>query len=67
MMVSPLSYDIVRNSGIMILPSRRTLLDYTHWMESKSGFQVEVFQQLMSDIKVDALNEAQRYCTCTSL
>ena len=71
MLVSPLAYNIIRESGVITLPSKRTLLDYSHWHTSKTGFQNEVFEQLFKDNKVDKLNEAQRYifnfcnaCTC---
>lgn len=60
MLASPLAYDIIRESGFLILPSRRTLIDYTHWYNPTSGFQVEAFEQFMKDAKVDGLNEAQR-------
>jgi hypothetical protein len=60
MLASPLAYNIIRESGFLILPSKRTLIDYGHWYNPKSGYQVESFQQLMDDAKTDTLNEAQR-------
>ena len=50
----------MRESGFLILPSNRTLIDYAHWYNPKSGFQVEMFQQFMKDANVENLNEAQR-------
>ena len=61
MLVSPLAYKLMRDSGAITLPSKRTLLDYTHCHESKPGFQVEILKQLAKDMEVDKLNEAQRY------
>ena len=61
MLCSPKTYDVIRDSGIIILPSKRTLKDYTHWFKSDVGYQNEVFQQLYEDFKVSELNEAQRF------
>ena len=60
MLVSPLAYDIVRKSGVIVLPSQRTLFDYTHWRKSEPSFQSDIFKQLVSDVKVSELNEAER-------
>ena len=61
MLASPLAYDIMRESGFLILPSKRTLLDYNHWSKPQPGFQFSTFELLRKKIKVDDLNEAQRY------
>ena len=60
MLVSPLAYNIMRESNVITLPSKRTLMDYTHWTSSKAGFNVDVFHQLSKDMKTKELNEAQR-------
>jgi hypothetical protein len=52
MMVSPSAYNILRESDVLILPSKRTLLDHTHFFARRSGFQSEAFQYLYEDIKV---------------
>ena len=60
MLSSPKAYNIIRESGVIVLPSKRTLKDYTHWFRSDIGFQNEAFQQLQEDYKVTEFNEAQR-------
>jgi hypothetical protein len=61
MLTSPKAYDVVRNSGILLLPSRRTLKDYSNWFKSDVGFQNEVFTMLYEDYKIKSFNHAQRY------
>jgi hypothetical protein len=29
---------VLRSSGVFVLPSERTLRDYTHWIKADSGF-----------------------------
>ena len=60
MLSSPKTYDIMRETDLLILPSQRTLKDYCNWFKPKIGFQNEVFIQLSEDYKVSTLNEAQR-------
>ena len=36
--------------------------DYTHYFESKTGFQEEVIEQLKQESKVNELPEQQKYC-----
>jgi hypothetical protein len=60
MLSSPKTYDIMRETDLLILPSQRTLKDYSNWFKPKIGFQNEVFIQLSEDYKVSTLNEAQR-------
>ena len=68
MIASPLAYNIIRESNFLTLPSRRTLLDYSHWSKPQPGFQVATFEQLMKEVKVEDLNEAQRYtCRCCTM
>jgi hypothetical protein len=61
MIGSPKVYNIIRESGVLTLPSKRTLKDYTHWFRSDVGFQNEVLEQLQEEYKLSELNEAQRY------
>ena len=58
--VSPKAFEIMRESGIQ-LPTRRTLNDYTHWLKSKPGFQNEVDEHFVSEVKIDQLQDWQRY------
>ena len=41
------AYDALRESRIISLPSQRTLRDFSHCIKAKSGFSVEVDDQLM--------------------
>ena len=66
MLSSPKTYNIIRESEFILLPSQRTLKDYTNWFSPKTGFQNECFKQLYEDYKVSELSEAQRLvCTWT--
>ena len=40
-------YDTLRESGCILLPSQRTLRDYTHCVQSGAGFSTQVDQLLM--------------------
>ena len=40
---STTAYRAVQQSGVIALPSERTLRDYTHWVAIKDGPQSEVF------------------------
>ena len=57
------SYRALRKSGVLVLPSERTLRDYTHWIESGSGFMAKVDQQLIETAKVNTIPEFQK-CVC---
>ena len=54
-------YDVLRQSGILKLPSERTLRDYTHHIPPSTGFQEEVFEKLKGDAKLDELEEWQKF------
>lgn len=45
--VSGKAYETIRNSGIITLPSSRTLRDYKHLSSVKVGFSVEADRQLV--------------------
>ena len=60
MLSSPKTYNIIRESGVIHLPSTRTLKDYTHWFKPEVGFQNEVFIQLSEYYKVSELNFAKK-------
>jgi len=53
------SYELLRQSGCVHLPSQRTLRDYTHYIPAKVGFSAEVDQQLIDAI--DFSKEGNRY------
>lgn len=52
---------MLRNSGILKLPSQRTLRDYTYHTSSASGFAAGVDLQLMELSKVTTSNIRDRY------
>ena len=53
------SYDALRSTGVLTLPSERTLRDYTHWMKSEVGFQSVVNEQLI--MEADVKEEKDKY------
>ena len=66
MLTSSKTYEIIRESGFICLPSKRTLCDYTHWIKLKPGFNAEVFTYLKTEAKVDQLTDWERYCNILS-
>ena len=50
-MLSSAAYNAIRSSGVITLPSQRTLRDYTRWIESGVGIQPEVTAQLVQEAK----------------
>ena len=58
---STAAYRAVRDSGLISLPSERTLRDYTHWAPIKDGPQVEVLQHIRKTIDLDAMDVSEQY------
>eukprot|EP00731_Ephydatia_muelleri_P009301 Em0004g1639a len=56
------AYEAIRDSGCLKLPLQRTLRDYTHYVEAKCGFSVEIDSMLKSASKVDTCPEREK-CT----
>lgn len=54
------AYDMLRESGCITLPSQRTLRDYTHYVNSTTGFSTEVDKQLMEAAKVQKAEEWEK-------
>ena len=50
--ISSGAYHALRKSGMITLPSERTLCDYTHWMPAKIGFMPEVDTQLVKEVNI---------------
>ena len=50
--ISSGAYHAIRNSGLLTLPSERTLRDYTHWIRAGIGFNSAVDEQLLKEINV---------------
>ena len=61
MLTSGKTYEIIRESGLIFLPSKRTLQDYTHWLKLKPGFNGDIFNYLMQEINIDKLADWQKY------
>ena len=61
MLTSGKTYDIIRESGFIQLPSRRTLRDYTNWMKLKSGFSAELLNYMREEFKIDTLPQWKKY------
>lgn len=60
-MLSSSCYNSLRSTGVLRLPSERTLRDYTNIIKAKSGFQCEVDEQLFKEAKVEELADHQKY------
>ena len=60
---SPSACDEIRDSSILVLPSRRTLRDYENAIRPKVGFNPDVINELNNVAK--NLNVIQRFiCLC---
>ena len=53
------TYNALRST--LVLPSERTLRDYTHYYESKPRFDDELDKQLMKEAQVDTIQDFQKY------
>ena len=62
-LLSSSAYHATHTAGFIKLPSERTLRDYTHYFQSRPGFQLEVNQQLIKEGKLDKLPEHRKYCS----
>ena len=51
--MSSACYNAIRTSGLISLPSERTLRDYTHWIKAGIGFSSEVDTQLIKEAKIN--------------
>ena len=60
-LISSAAYHTLRTSGVLTLPSERTLRDYSNVIEGKAGFQVEVTQELVKEIKLSTLNDSKKH------
>ena len=60
---SPAAYNELRNSGILVLPSQRTLRDYKNAVKPKRGFNPEVIEELKQ--ATQKLFDVQRYVCMT--
>ena len=60
-LLSSSSYRALRSSGVLVLPSERTLRDYTHWVEAATGFSEDVDRQLIEEAKIKSIPDFQKY------
>ena len=60
-LLSPCAYHTLRSSNLLVLPSERTLRDYTHFIKAKTGFQAEVDRQLCREAKIDNIPDCQKF------
>ena len=57
--ISSGAYHALRNSGVITLPSERTLRDYTNWIRAGVGFHSAVDDQLVQEMHIS--EERHRY------
>ena len=57
-------YETLQDSGCIVLPSQRTLRDYTHCLDSTSGYSHGVDVQLANAARIDHLCCPQRRIVC---
>ena len=62
-LMSSSAYHATRTAGFIKFPSERTLRDYTHYFKHRSGYQLEVNEQLQKEAKLNDLPENRRYCS----
>ena len=51
-LISSGAYHALCTTGLLTLPSERTLRDYTHFVKAGVGFSCDVDQQLMKDANI---------------
>ena len=54
------AYETLRNSGVLKLPSQRTLHDYTHYIKAQSGFSHEVDEELLRVANYKKLSQSEK-------
>ena len=59
--LSSSAYQMLRESGVICLPSQRTLRDYTYHIQSSIGFSEEVDKYLMDLAKISLCPEREKY------
>ena len=60
-LISSGAYGALRSSGVLVLPSERTLRDYTHWINPDPGFTEAVDKQLMDEAQIQTLPDFQKF------
>ena len=55
------AYDMLRESGVIRLPSQRTLRDYTYFTKTTAGYSDDIDKQLMDAAKINSCPEREKY------
>ena len=55
------AYHALRSTGVLTLPSERTLFDYSHWNKGNLGFSATVNKQLIEEANIK--DEKDKYVT----
>lgn len=58
--LSSSAYETLRKTGVLSLPSQRTLQDYTYYTEAPPGFSLGVDQQLMDAANINSCPEREK-------
>ena len=58
---SSTTYETLYNSGLLKLPSQRTLRDYTHVIKPSSGFSNDIDDMIVKEAKLGELEEWQKH------
>ena len=56
------AYHALRSTGVLTLPSERTLFDYSHWIKGEVGFQPKVNDQLLEEADLRRGEKQIIYC-----
>ncbi len=62
--LSSTAYRAVRQSGLIRLPSERTLTDYTHWANLHTGVQYEFIEQLKEILDDELASKPNHIVLC---
>lgn len=60
-LISSASYRTLRSTKVIVLPSERTLRDYTHFVKAKAGFNHELDQELLREAKLHECASYQNF------
>ena len=58
--LSGAAYELLRDTGVVKLPSQRTLCDYTYYTSACTGFDASVDRQLMELAELDSCEERSK-------
>lgn len=58
--LSSSAYETIRESGVIKLPSQRTLRDYTYFTKTAPGFNADVDEQISKAAKLDTCPEREK-------